>query len=681
MKKQKKKWTKGNYRLHLILYHRFHGKAVKRLLLLGLCLLLLAGSVLVILPPSESLPAALSKTGKTIRWVDFNVPYSALEKAMKMDIESYGTETHLDWIEMLAFLATKYGGEFSRYQAKDLDQLGDKLEDGEFTAHLSKALNEKSYQYYLKAYTAVLGGFLGEFDVQVPVKNQGDGSQASSGQDQAGSGHSQTSSGQGQDVSDPSSSSNSQGQSVAWQKKYGLKAFSPIADGYWYSDYDDFGVGRSYGYARKHFGHDLMISVGTPVIAVESGVVEALGWNQYGGWRIGLRSFDGTRYYYYAHLRKDRPYAKGLYQGKAVKAGDVIGYSGCTGYSIKENVNNIDTPHLHYGMQLIFDPKEKDSPNQIWVDLYSITRLLSRHKSQVIQNPKTKEYQRLYDISEPSYYQNDLSPQARTAVSQELNASKVPENTVPVPIIMYHSLLKDKNRQNKFVIDPALFENDLNYLKQNGYTTLLMTDLIQAVSDGTPLPEKPIILTFDDGYYNNYLYAYPMLKKYNMKALISIIGRYTDEYSQLHEDNANYSHITWDQANEMIASGLVEIQNHTYDMHTYNKGRKGCKQNPGETQEVYRSVMDSDVGKLQKRIFEKTHKLPNTFTYPFGYMSDGSGLLLKDMGFQATLSCSEGINYISTKEDHNPDQLFRLKRCLRPPHKSSQEFFQNLGIR
>ncbi len=74
-------------------------------------------------------------------------------------------------------------------------------------------------------------------------------------------------------------------------------------------------------------------SIGTPIIAVESGYVEALGWNQYGGWRIGIRSFDRKRYYYYAHLRKDHPYAKDLQEGQVVTAGDVIGYLGITGYS------------------------------------------------------------------------------------------------------------------------------------------------------------------------------------------------------------------------------------------------------------------------------------------------------------------------------------------------------------
>ena len=77
----------------------------------------------------------------------------------------------------------------------------------------------------------------------------------------------------------------------------------PIAKNYSFSHYDDFGASRSYGFKRTHLGNDLMGSIGTPIIAVESGTVEHLGWNQYGGWRVGIRSLDGKRYYYYAHLR------------------------------------------------------------------------------------------------------------------------------------------------------------------------------------------------------------------------------------------------------------------------------------------------------------------------------------------------------------------------------------------
>ena len=93
------------------------------------------------------------------------------------------------------------------------------------------------------------------------------------------------------------------------------------------------------------------------------------------------------------------------------------------------------------------------------------------------------------------------------------------EDSLNVPIIMYHSILADTNKSGKFVITPKQFEEDLLFIKENGYEPIFMQDLINYVYKGTSLPEKPIILTFDDGYYNNYLYILPLLKKYEMKAV------------------------------------------------------------------------------------------------------------------------------------------------------------------
>ena len=125
----------------------------------------------------------------------------------------------------------------------------------------------------------------------------------------------------------------------------------------------------------------MMGSLGTPIVAVEGGIVEALGWNRYGGWRIGIRSFDGKRYYYYAHLQKDKPFAPGLAEGDMVQAGDLIGFMGRTGYSDKENTNNIETVHLHFGIQLVFDESQKECLSEIWINAYDIGRLLSSHRS------------------------------------------------------------------------------------------------------------------------------------------------------------------------------------------------------------------------------------------------------------------------------------------------------------
>lgn len=631
-----------------------HPKIIK-LFALGVFTLFIAFVLLLFNILPVNLPALQTKTNDPIKWVDFDVPYSALEKAMYLDIETYQTEVHLKWTELLAYLGAKYGGNFKQYKSKDMDKLVEKLNNGENMENLTEDM--KYYNYYNQAYTAVLGGLLGEYKIQVPIEN-----------------HSADVNNQDSELNNSGSESDG---NVMWQSKYGLKAFSPIAEGYWYNDYDDFGVGRSYGYDRKHFGHDLMISTGTPIISIESGIVEAMGWNQYGGWRIGIRSFDKQRYYYYAHLRKDRPYSVDLYVGKAVKAGDVIGYSGRTGYSIKENVNNIDTPHLHVGMQLIFDESLKDSPNQIWIDLYSITKLLSKNKSPVYKNEETKEYYRKYDFSEPNYYQqNEIDKDSTGKTLSAIMASNAPEGSIPVPIIMYHGLINNYSGNNKSFISTKTFEKDLQYLKENSYTPIFMKDLIAYVDNGAPLPEKPIVLTFDDGYYNNYLYAYPLLRQYDMKAVISIIGKTTDKFSQLKENNPVYSYLTWHQINEMEASGHIEIQNHTYNMHSIGKGRQGSLKKSSESPESYSKALYNDVGFLQQRIAEMTGQTPNTFTYPFGFVKDNSKeILLNDIGFRATLTCYEGMNYVT----RDPESLYRLRRNLRPPNTSSKQFFKSVA--
>lgn len=288
-----------------------------------------------------------------IKWVDFQVSKLALEEAYEYDVDTYGTDAHISWIDLLAWTAAHTGGAFD--QDREVYQWMTQLEEDREKGSELKDLtgNLKYFSYYQEAYGAVLGGMVGEFELE-------------------------------------------------GKSRYGLKAFHPIAKGFPYTDYDDFGASRTYGYRRNHLGHDMLGQVGTPIIAVESGYVEALGWNQYGGWRIGIRSFDKKRYYYYAHLRQGFPYQKDLKEGSVVLAGDVIGYMGHTGYSAKEDVNNIDQTHLHFGMQLIFDESQKDGDNQIWIDCYQIVRFLYRQQSEVERNAETKEWRRTDEMKDPA---------------------------------------------------------------------------------------------------------------------------------------------------------------------------------------------------------------------------------------------------------------------------------------
>ena len=288
---------------------------------LFLCILIGLGLAV----PAEAAP---------IRWVDFDVPYEALKWAMERDIQTFDQEKHLSWIDILSLAACRTGGKCGldsvKKAAKELE--------GDTSPRELAGESGKYFDYYHEAYSAALGGLLGSFAIE------------------------------------------KDGQ---WKASYGLKAYSPVAAGYGYSHCPDFGMSRSFGFARKHLGNDLMGGLGTPIVAVEGGVVEAMGWNRYGGWRIGIRSFDSKRYYYYAHLQKDHPFAQGLAVGDMVNAGDLIGFMGRTGYSDKENVNNIETVHLHFGLQLVFDESQKECNSEIWIDVYPIVRLLSEHRSSV----------------------------------------------------------------------------------------------------------------------------------------------------------------------------------------------------------------------------------------------------------------------------------------------------------
>lgn len=276
-----------------------------------------------------------------IKWVDCNVPYETMLKAYDLDVKYHNSDkVHFDFEKSLAYLAVKNGNKFNvKTDANRLKELEKALIAGK---EIDDFYGEnKYYKYYVESYEAIFGQFIGE--------------------------HIDT---------------------TTNTKCYGLKNYHPIAANYWYSHYEDFGNSRSYGFKRKHLGHDMMGSTGTPIISVEDGIVADIGWNKYGGWRVGIRSLDNKRSYYYAHLRKGHPYSENLKKGDKVVAGQVIGYLGVTGYSTKENVNMTCKPHLHIGMQLIFDECQIQGPREIWIDMYQITKFLSHNRAKVVKDGK-----------------------------------------------------------------------------------------------------------------------------------------------------------------------------------------------------------------------------------------------------------------------------------------------------
>jgi peptidoglycan/xylan/chitin deacetylase (PgdA/CDA1 family) len=224
---------------------------------------------------------------------------------------------------------------------------------------------------------------------------------------------------------------------------------------------------------------------------------------------------------------------------------------------------------------------------------------------------------------------------------------------------MYHFIVENKGEHH---ISPYEFERDLIFLKQNGYNTIGISELIAFVHEDKPLPANPVMLTFDDGYYNNYHYGFPLLKKYNMKAVISIIGDHTDIWSGNFYEDLDSGHVTWCQIREMTDTGLVEIGNHTYSMHQLKHGRKGCKRKDGESLLDYQRLFGRDTNRLQTRCAEELGFSPSLFAFPYHAVCDDAIHVLKILGFQAAFTGSGKSNTI-TPGDTNC--LFDLRRTNR----------------
>ena len=202
------------------------------------------------------------------------------------------------------------------------------------------------------------------------------------------------------------------------------------------------------------------------------------------------------------------------------------------------------------------------------------------------------------------------------------------EEGVRLPILMYHSILKDSARQGNYVVSPDVLAADLDALQQRGYETVTVSDLLAYVQDGEPLPEKPVMITFDDGYYNNYVYAYPLLQQRGMRAVLSIIGSQTALYTAEGTENAYWSHLRLDRLCEM--QDVFEVQNHSWNLHEYGE-RRGCLRRSGETEESYESLLREDTAETQQLITDAGLPTPQCYTYPFGACSEESERILQDI--------------------------------------------------
>jgi len=240
---------------------------------------------------------------------------------------------------------------------------------------------------------------------------------------------------------------------------------------------------------------------------------------------------------------------------------------------------------------------------------------------------------------------------------------------------MYHGFTSG-GKTSEYVIDASDFENDIIFLKENGFNFVNTYDLVNYVYSGIPLPKKPIMLTFDDGYLNNYTYVFPIIKKHNIKVVISPIGYYVEYYSSLNERNPLYTQLTDKEITEMQNSGLVDFQNHSYNMHSLND-RKGSSIKQNELPDDYIREFCYDLKKAEDVLQNITGIKPHAYVYPFGIYSSESLSVLKQSGYKITMRCYEGFNFISK----NKECLYMLKRFNRTPQRSVSQILSEYWLK
>ena len=238
------------------------------------------------------------------------------------------------------------------------------------------------------------------------------------------------------------------------------------------------------------------------------------------------------------------------------------------------------------------------------------------------------------------YFRNVLT---QTALSSD-------EISTRVPILMYHHLSEDVT--NSEMVSPELFEAQIRALSEAGYTGVSFDELQAYVLRGEPLPDKPVVITFDDGYESNYTLAYPILQKYSMKATIFAIGVSFGKDHYKDTDYAITPHFGAAEAAEMTASGLISIQSHTYDMHQwppYETGsavRENILQLSGESEEDYVQALTEDFTRSRALLEGATGQPVDVLAYPAGQYSTLAQVTLQSLGVHVTLSTNPGVNTV-----------------------------------
>jgi len=246
------------------------------------------------------------------------------------------------------------------------------------------------------------------------------------------------------------------------------------------------------------------------------------------------------------------------------------------------------------------------------------------------------------------------------------------QSTVDLPILMYHRVF-DGGHKSRYIITPKQLEEDLIELKKAGFSAVLPSEVIEFCQGKGKLPPRPVMLTFDDGHYNNLRYALPLFEEHKFKGVVNVIGKFS-QYATTSGDSGRVSssYLTWSEVRQLAESGLFEIGAHTYNMHDF-KPRFGIRRLEGESDEDYRKAFANDNARLKTALEEKAGVEPTAFAYPFGAYYKDSQEMLSSLGYQMIFTTDAKINRIKAGES---SQLLSLGRFNRESEWTSKQMIE-----
>ena len=237
--------------------------------------------------------------------------------------------------------------------------------------------------------------------------------------------------------------------------------------------------------------------------------------------------------------------------------------------------------------------------------------------------------------------------------SEVLQATALPDETVSrdVPVLMWHNLAEESSGDMTISVDT--FRAQIEALHEAGFKTVSLQQLYNYVHFGTELPEKPIVLTFDDGYFSNYEYAFPILQEYDMQATIFAIGVSVGKDTYKDTDHAMTPHFGADEAREMVDSGLISVQSHTFDMHQWPPFEDGNAQVretllpfDGEADADYEAAVEADFAESRELLESITGQPVNALAFPEGAYVTLTQDALRSAGAELTFTTVRAVNTV-----------------------------------